>query len=63
MIKPVYSGLSILEINQIVITEFGYDYVKPKHSEQAKLCYMYTDWLHYGLDKNIRNLRRQCKVC
>ena len=25
------------------MNEFQYDYVKPKHSEQAKLCYMDTD--------------------
>ena len=25
------------------MNEFWYDYVKPKHSEKAKLCYMDTD--------------------
>ena len=23
--------------------EFWYDYIKPKHDEKAKLCYMYPD--------------------
>ena len=42
MNKPAYLGLSILEISIIVIYEFSYDYVKPKYSEKATLCYMHT---------------------
>ena len=41
--KPVYVGLLILEISKMVMHEFWYDYVKPKHGEKAKLCYMDTD--------------------
>ena len=43
MKKPVYLGLSILELSKIVICEFWYDYVKPKYCKKAKLCYMDTD--------------------
>ena len=43
MNKPVYLGLSIIELNKIIMYEFWYDYVKPKYSEKAKLCYMDTD--------------------
>ena len=43
MNKPVYLGLSILELSKIVISEFWYDYVKPKYCVKAKLCYMDTD--------------------
>ena len=39
MNKPVYLGLSILEIGKIVMYEFWYDYVKPKYGKKAKLCY------------------------
>ena len=39
MSKPVYLGLSILALNKIVMSEFLYDYVKPKYAEKAKLCY------------------------
>ena len=38
--KPVSSGLSMLELNKILMYEFCYDYVKPKYGEKAKLCYM-----------------------
>ena len=43
MNKPVYLGLSILELSKIQIHEFLYDDVKPKYGEKAKLCYMNTD--------------------
>ena len=38
MKKPVYLGLSILEISKIVMYELWYDYLKPKYGEKAKLC-------------------------
>ena len=41
--KPVYLGLSILELSKIVMYQFWCDYVKPKYDEKAKLCYMDTD--------------------
>ena len=43
MNKPVYLGLSILQLSKISMFEFWYDYVKPKYGEKAKLCYMDTD--------------------
>ena len=41
--KPIYLGESTLEISRIAMYEFWYDYVKPKCTEKAKLCYMGTD--------------------
>ena len=41
--KPIYLGLSILEISKILIYEFWYDYLKPKYGDNVKLCYMDTD--------------------
>ena len=41
--KPVYLGLSILELSKILMYGLWYDYVKEKYSEKAKLCYMDTD--------------------
>ena len=43
MNKPVCFGLPILNLGKTVMYEFWCDYVKPKHSENAKLCYMDTD--------------------
>ena len=40
MNKPVYLGMSILNISKKLMYEFWYDYIKPKYKEQAKLCYM-----------------------
>ena len=54
MNKPVYSGLSMLEIIKIVMYKFWYGYVKPKYWEKAKLCYMDTDsFIIYIKRKNI----------
>ena len=43
MNKPVYLGLSILEISKTLMYEFWYDYMKPKYGDSVKLCYMDTD--------------------
>ena len=42
MSKPVYLGLSILEISKTLIYEFWYDYIKPKYQQNVKLYYMDT---------------------
>ena len=42
MNKPVYLGLSILEISKTFMYEFWYDYIKPRYQNNAKLCYMDT---------------------
>ena len=33
MNKPVYLGLSILELSKTLMYDFWYDYVKPKYDE------------------------------
>ena len=43
MNKPIYLGLSILEISKILMYEFWYDYMKPKYDDNVKLCYTDTD--------------------
>ena len=43
MNRPIYLGISILDINRTLIHEFWYDYIKPKYQDKAKPCYMDTD--------------------
>ena len=43
MNKPIYLGLSKLDISKILMYEFWYDYMKPKYGNRVKLCYMDTD--------------------
>ena len=38
MNKPVYLGLSTLEISKITRCGLWYDYVKPKYEQKPKLC-------------------------
>ena len=43
MNKPIYLGLSILNISKTLMYEFWYDYMKTKYDDNIKLCYMDTD--------------------
>ena len=43
MNKPIYLGLSILDIRKITMYVFCYDFIKSKYGSRAKLCYMDTD--------------------
>ena len=43
MNKPIYLGLSILDISKITMCKFWYDYVKIKYQDRARLCYIVTD--------------------
>ena len=43
MNEQVYLGLSILEISNIILHEFWYDYAKRKYGVKAKLFYMDKD--------------------
>ena len=61
--KPIYLGLSTLEISKIVIYEFWYDYVKPKYGEKAKLCYMDTNsFIVYIKTEDLQLLQKMLKL-
>ena len=42
MAKPLYLGMSILDVSKILMHEFWYDYTNPKYGDRAKLCYTDT---------------------
>ena len=43
MNKPVFLGLSILELCKILMYEFWYYFIKPKYGRKAEFCEMYTN--------------------
>ena len=43
MTKPLYLGMSILDIGKILMYEFWYNYIIPKYEDKAKLCHTDTD--------------------
>ena len=43
MNKPIYLGHAILDISNTLMYEFWYEYLKPKHGYNVKLCYTDTD--------------------
>ena len=49
MNKPIYLGMSIIDISKIPMYEFWYDYLRPKYKENLQLCYMDTDSYVFGV--------------
>ena len=43
MTKPLYLGMSILDIGKTLMYEFWYDYIRPKYGDRAKFCLTDTD--------------------
>ena len=64
MNKPVYLGLSLLDLSKTVMYEFQYHYAKPKYGENAKLCYMDTDSfiIHVKTDDIYKDIAEDVKT-
>ena len=43
MAKPLYLGMSVLDISKVLMYEFRYDYINTKYEDRVKLCYTDTD--------------------
>ena len=53
MNKPLYLGMSILDISKTLMYEFWYYYIKSNYKDRAKLCYMDTDSFLFVLKTKI----------
>ena len=43
MAKPLYLGMSILDISKTLMYKFWYDYINTNYGDRAKLCYADSD--------------------
>ena len=69
MDKPIAVGQAILDISKTLMYEFWYDYLKPKHQDNIKLCYMDTDnlncvtWILIQTDDFFHDINNDVNKC
>ena len=47
--KPVYVGMCILDLGEVLMHDFDYDYIKNKHGNNSSLFFTDNDSLRYGI--------------